>query len=123
MDRRLEHRTAKEDMDLQLTDKVAFVAGSSRGIGRSIAEKLLSEGARVVITGRDPLALDNACLDFSSRFTADRILAIPGDFSDDAIISAGFKATIERFGQLDHLIANLGTGSGKPGWDLPAAEW
>ncbi len=110
-------------MDLQLKDKVVFVAGSSRGIGRSIAERLLFEGARVIITGRNQKALVEAYADLSSRFTAERTLAIEGDFSDERVISDGFKATVTRFGQLDHLVANLGTGAGKPGWDLPAEEW
>jgi 3-oxoacyl-[acyl-carrier protein] reductase len=102
---------------------VVFVAGSSRGIGRSIAEKLLSEGARVVITGRSQSDLDTARSELCSRFTTEQILAIAGDFSDEATISAGFKATVERFGHIDHLIANLGSGSGKPGWDQPSDEW
>jgi len=110
-------------MNLELSEKVVFVAGSSRGIGRSIAEALLSEGARVVITGRDQGALDATCSDLSSRFGAERILPYCGDFSIEATISAGFKATIQRFGHIDHLIANLGSGSGKPGWDQPPEEW
>ncbi len=109
-------------MDLQLTDKVIFVAGSSRGIGRSIAESFLREGARTVITGRDRSALDRACSELSEKF-GDRVLAIPGDFSKDAAISAGFDLTIDRFGRIDHLIGNLGAGSGQPGWDQPAEEW
>lgn len=110
-------------MNLQLTDSVVFIAGSSRGIGRSIAETLLAEGARVVITGRAQTDLDDAFAALSSRFVADRILAIPGDFSDGATISQGLNLTIERFGRIDHLISNLGTGSGKPGWDQPPDEW
>lgn len=110
-------------MDLELSGNVVFVAGSSRGIGRGIAETLLSEGARVVITGRDQVALDGTFSDLSSRFGTDRILTICGDFSLEATISSGFKSTIERFGQIDHLIANLGTGSGKPGWNQPPDEW
>ena len=40
-------------MNLALQDKVVFVAGSSRGIGKGIAGVFLEEGARVVVTGRD----------------------------------------------------------------------
>ena len=47
-------------MDLKLNDQVAFVAGSSRGIGRAIAAALLAEGARVVLTGRDEPSLEAA---------------------------------------------------------------
>jgi 3-oxoacyl-[acyl-carrier protein] reductase len=110
-------------MDLQLKEKVVFVAGSSRGIGRSIAEALLSDGARVVITGRDRTALNSTYSVLSSRFTGDHVLAIAGDFSDEGTISQGFSSTLARFGRIDHLVANLGTGSGKAGWDQPEEEW
>ena len=40
-------------MDLGLKDKVVFVAGASRGIGKGIAAVFLDEGARVAVTGRD----------------------------------------------------------------------
>lgn len=110
-------------MDLQLTDDVVFVAGSSRGIGRSIAEALLAEGARTVITGRNLSTVEATCSELIARYSADRVVGIAGDFSSDATISAGFKTALERFGRIDHLIANLGTGAGKPGWDQPAEEW
>ena len=45
-------------MNLNLTDQVVFVAGSSRGIGRAIATALLNEGANVVFTGRNEKTLD-----------------------------------------------------------------
>ena len=110
-------------MDLQLTDQVVMVAGSSRGIGRSIAETLLGEGARVAITGRTQGALEETLAAFSARFGAERVLALDGDFSRAEVIEAGFRSVAERFGRINHLIANLGTGAGKPGWEQPAEEW
>lgn len=110
-------------MNLYLTDKVVFIAGSSRGIGRAIAEALLTEGARIVITGRDRTSLDEAFSAFRSKFTHDRILAIQGDFSDDETIARGYRATLDRYGRIDHLVANLGTGSGNPGWNQSKEEW
>jgi 3-oxoacyl-[acyl-carrier protein] reductase len=110
-------------MDLQLKDQVVFVAGSSRGIGKAIAAALLAEGARVVLTGRDEAALRAADAKLSAGVDGDRVLSIPGDFADGATIAKAFETTLQRFGKIDHLIANLGTGAGKPGWEQPEEEW
>lgn len=110
-------------MDLGLKDDVAFVAGSSRGIGRAIAAALLAEGARVVLTGRDAAALEMARVQLSADAGSERVLAIAGDFGDAEVIAAACTKTVEVFGRIDHLIANLGTGAGKPGWEQPEEEW
>ena len=47
-------------MDLQLTDKLAVVTGSTKGIGLAIATSLAREGARVVVNGRTEAAVDTA---------------------------------------------------------------
>jgi 3-oxoacyl-[acyl-carrier protein] reductase len=110
-------------MDMQLKDQVVFVAGSSRGIGRAIAGALLDEGARVVLTGRDSASLHKAESEEIAARGEGRVLAIDGDFSDSATIERAFQTTVERFGRIDHLVANLGTGSGKPGWAQADEEW
>ena len=110
-------------MDLHLQDRVAFVAGSSRGIGKAIAAALLAEGARVVLTGRDQASLQSTQAELAAAGPAQNILALPGDFTDPATIATAFEKTVAAFGQLDILVANLGTGSGKPGWDQPEEEW
>ena len=111
-------------MNLHLTDQIAFVAGSSRGIGRAIASALLVEGARIVLTGRDPASLARTAADLAiTPDLRDRILSIPGDVSDPDTIAHAFDQTLTHFGRLDHLIANLGTGSGSPGWQQTEADW
>jgi 3-oxoacyl-[acyl-carrier protein] reductase len=110
-------------MDLRLDNQVVFVAGSSRGIGRAIVAALLEEGARVVLTGRDETSLRRTHLELTTPINQDRILAIRGDFADSATISRALERTVHHFGRIDHLIANLGTGSGQPGWDQPEEEW
>lgn len=110
-------------MDLQLHKQVAFVAGSSRGIGKAIAAALLAEGASVVLTGRDETSLRAAAADLTSPATRDRILAVRGDFTHGETIARALEHTHKHFGRLDHLVANLGTGSGKPGWDHAEDEW
>lgn len=110
-------------MDLHLQEQVVFVAGSSRGIGRAIAATLLAEGARVVLTGRDPDSLTRTHEELAAQHRRDHILAICGDFSDPETIEDAFNVALSRFGRLDHLVANLGTGSGKPGFEQDEAEW
>jgi 3-oxoacyl-[acyl-carrier protein] reductase len=110
-------------MDLRLKGKVAFVAGSSRGIGKAIAAALLDEGARVVLTGRNPEALELATAELATKENFERILPVLGDMGDGAQIAAAYERTLAHFGSLDHLIANLGTGSGKPGWEQTEEEW
>ena len=110
-------------MDLQLDNQVVFVAGSSRGIGRAIAAELLNEGANVVLTGRDEASLAETTLELANAENHTRILPIAGDFSEAATIEGAFERTVTQFGKIDHLIANLGTGSGKPGWEQSEQEW
>jgi 3-oxoacyl-[acyl-carrier protein] reductase len=110
-------------MDLRLANQVVFVAGSSRGIGKAIAASLLAEGACVVLTGRDEASLQSANNELATPTTGERILAIRGDFADAETIGHAYESTIHRFGKIDHLVANLGTGSGKPGWDQTDEQW
>jgi 3-oxoacyl-[acyl-carrier protein] reductase len=110
-------------MDLGLEKQVAFVAGSSRGIGRAIAETLLAQGASVILTGRDESSLLKSREEIGRTSNLDNVLAISGDFADPAVIVSGIRRAAAHFGRIDHLIANLGTGSGESGWHPDEAEW
>jgi len=110
-------------MDLQLQDQVAFIAGSSRGIGRAIAMAMLAEGARVVLTGRDAGSLRSTSEELGSNAAPDRLLAISGDLTVAAVVSDAIDRAVEVFGRIDHLVANLGSGSGSAGWDQADEEW
>jgi 3-oxoacyl-[acyl-carrier protein] reductase len=109
-------------MNLQLNDRVAFVAGSSKGIGRAIATALLREECRVCLTGRDGDALDDACRDLRALF-GERVFGVSGDMTDRSVIDAALDAVHKTWGGLDIVIANLGSGKGKPGWNQDPNEW
>jgi 3-oxoacyl-[acyl-carrier protein] reductase len=111
------------EMDLGLQNKVVFVAGSSRGIGRAIVAELLAEGANVVLTGRDQDRLNKAFVEMENPNNRDRLLAICGDLLDRLFIEKAFAHTVERFGTIDHLVANIGSGKGQQGWNQPDDEW
>jgi 3-oxoacyl-[acyl-carrier protein] reductase len=111
-------------MDLQLRDTVVLVAGSSRGIGKAIAQTLLQEGARVCITGRNQDSLFETERELSGNGLGQgQVLAFVGDLSQSRSIDAAIKAICAKWGALHCLVANLGTGSGKPGWDQSEEEW
>jgi 3-oxoacyl-[acyl-carrier protein] reductase len=109
-------------MDLGLKDRVAFVAGSSRGVGRGIASVLLDEGARVVLTGRDPASLDATAAELSVGRT-ERVLAIAIDLTRPDAAEAAHRQVTEHWGALDILVCNIGSGAARNGWQLTAADW
>jgi len=109
-------------MDLGLKDKVVFVAGASRGIGKGIATVFLDEGARVIVTGRDTAALAGAAAELSEG-RADRVMTFAGDLTQPSTVEEAHRQAIARWGAIDSLVCNLGSGAAKNGWHLTAADW
>ncbi|HZS94455.1 MAG TPA: SDR family oxidoreductase [Chloroflexota bacterium] len=93
-------------MDLGLRDRVAIVGGSSKGIGRATAEVLASEGAKVVINGRDPEALETTCAEIAK--TGAELEAVPADVSTEQGARHLIDRAVERFGRIDILVTNAG---------------
>lgn len=110
-------------MDLELAETVAFVAGSSRGIGKAVASAFLSEGARVVVTGRDAVALDATVAELVRDFTNARVIGFAGDMTDSRQIGDALDRIYGRWGRLDSLVACVGDGAGTQGWLVEEAEW
>ena len=109
-------------MDLGLQEQIVFVAGSSRGIGKGIARVFLDEGARVVLTGRDRNALSSACAELSAG-RPERVLTVAGDLAEPGAIHEAREHVQTRWGPVDTLICNIGSGAAKHGWHLTAADW
>jgi 3-oxoacyl-[acyl-carrier protein] reductase len=109
-------------MDLGLAEKVVFVAGSSRGVGLGIARTFLDERARVVLTGRDARALTAACVSLSPG-REDRVMTFAGDLSSTSVIEDARRQVDSRWGGVDILICNIGSGSGRGGFQLAAGDW
>lgn len=94
-------------MDLQLTDKVFFVAAASKGLGYAIARQLVLNGASVAIASRDPAAISAAAHSLAEE-SGQKVLGYVMDVSDGASIEAAITAAIENFGRLDGLLVNAG---------------
>ena len=92
-----------------LTPKVAIVTGAGSGIGRAVSLALLRAGWSVALAGRRSAALDET-RDMAGD-AAVRALAHPADVADPASVEALFATAQARFGRLDLLFNNAGTGA------------
>ena len=99
-------------MDLQLTDKVALITGSSKGLGFASAKSLLAEGCRVAICARTADRLAEAEVELREASRADTVLAVQADVATPDGVAAVMDRTVETFGGLDILVNNVGKAGG-----------
>ncbi|HYZ62939.1 MAG TPA: SDR family oxidoreductase [Acetobacteraceae bacterium] len=105
-------------MDLRLHGKLAFVSGSTAGIGLAIARALANEGARVVINGRSQQSVDRAVAELRSSAGAD----VAG-FAADLAEAEAAEALVHAYPGVEILVNNLGIFEPKPFEEIPDADW
>lgn len=105
-------------MDLGLKDRVAVITGASYGLGQAMAQRLVKEGARVVICARGEEQLNR-----TAQALGPNALAIQADVSKAADITQLFDSTVKHFGKLDILVNNAGWYHLSQGLDLSDKEW
>ncbi len=93
---------------LPLKGQVAVVTGASRGIGRSIAMKLASEGADLVLSARGVEGVEAVAAAVREECPDCRVLPLGCDVSDWDSVSALVDRTLEEFDRLDFLVNNAG---------------
>lgn len=106
---------------IDLSGRVAIVTGAARGIGLSIAERILRSGGSVSLWDKDGAALVRAvaALDRFGRVGSQLV-----ELTDGPDIEAAIRGVLEQFGQIDILINNAGiTGGNAPTWELEPAVW
>ena len=104
-------------MGFDLAGRSALVTGSSRGLGRGIAEGLVAEGCRVAINGRDRKAVATVSSALHNS------VSVPGDVSTSDGAAAVVADTIQALGSLDVLVCNVGGGRSVPPGEETLDEW
>lgn len=94
-------------MDLGLKNKVAMVAGASRGLGFAVARELAKEGALVSMSSRDADAISAAAQKIQKE-TGGTVLAVAADVMSAKDIAHWHQATLDRFEGIDLLYTNSG---------------
>ncbi len=110
-------------MNLQLSDKIAVVTGSSKGLGLATATSLVEEGCRVTICARGAADLTAAAATLQAVAGDDRVLAVRADVATDSGVRQVIGQTVEKFGGLDILINNVGAARGSGIVETTDAEW
>jgi len=111
-------------MDLGLTDKVAVITGSSRGLGLASARALVTEGCRVVLCARGEETLAEAALEVEAAAKRpNMIAAVQADVSTAAGVDLVINRAVDTFGGLDILVNNVGRAAGSDLLGTTDAEW
>jgi NAD(P)-dependent dehydrogenase (short-subunit alcohol dehydrogenase family) len=103
---------------MNLSGKVAFVTGGSRGIGLATAKALVGQGASVAITGTDQARLNGAASELGANG-----LGIRADVRDYTQVERAVSTAVSRFGGLDILVNNAGVGVFRPVAETTVDEW
>jgi 2-deoxy-D-gluconate 3-dehydrogenase len=104
-----------------LTGKKALVTGSSRGIGRALAEALLEFGAQVVVNGVSERVFQTA--EELATATGQKAIPIQADLAQRSEMKRLFHETLARLGGLDILFANHGIQRGHVAEEFPLEDW
>jgi len=115
-----------QEVTMRMRDKVALVTGSTRGIGRSIAEMFAAEGARVAVTGRTVDRGQKVVAGIRERGGEAEFFTL--DVTDEESVRSVIEAAAARFGKLDVLINNAAPTDAvsttvKPLVDYSTEEW
>lgn len=103
-----------------MNNKVALITGGSKGIGFGIAEALLKDGYKVAITSRSQESADTAASELKN---SENVLALAADVKDYQSQKDAVAKVLEKWGQIDVLIANAGVGHFSSILDMDVKMW
>lgn len=104
-----------------LSGRTALVTGSSRGLGRAIAEGMAKAGARLIVNGTDPARIETAVAEF--RSAGHLAEGVTFDVTDEAAVVRAFEGLDAKGIAIDVLVNNAGIQMRKPLIEFTSAEW
>jgi rhamnulose-1-phosphate aldolase/alcohol dehydrogenase len=107
----------------ELARKVALITGACGGIGQAIARKLISAGATVVVTDKDPEKVSALECALRSEFKAKKALGIPMDVTQESSVNTAFQKILLHLGGLDIVVSNAGVAAVAALEKLSRADW
>jgi 3-oxoacyl-[acyl-carrier protein] reductase len=105
----------------ELQDKVVFVTGGGKGIGRAVALAFARAGCDVAVCGRDRQALEATAGEIEAAER--RALTVTADVSHEEAVNGAVALVLETFGRVDILVNNAGEYLTKPFIELSVADW
>jgi 3-oxoacyl-[acyl-carrier protein] reductase len=109
-------------MELGIKNKVAFVAASSKGLGKSVALELAQEGANVIINGRFKESLERTKQEIEKQINSE-VLALAGDLSVAAEREKIIKSALQVYNTIDILVTNNGGPTSGKMEELKQEDW
>ncbi|MDX3926419.1 MAG: bifunctional rhamnulose-1-phosphate aldolase/short-chain dehydrogenase [Shinella sp.] len=106
-----------------LAGRIALVTGGAGGIGKATADRLMAEGACVVLADIDEVALASALEELGGRYGKDFVRTAAMNVTDEAQVERSFAETLTEFGGLDILVSNAGLASSAVIEDTTLALW
>lgn len=106
-----------------LAGRIAYVTGGAGGIGGATAQRLLGEGACLVIADIDEKALSEGVAAITKRHGRDAAIGVKLDVTDEAAVIASFEETARAFGGVDIVVSNAGIASASPVEDTSLGLW
>src|SRR5688500_6600890 len=106
-------------MNLDLNDKTALASASTSGIGYAIAQRMLEEGATVIVNGRTDATVVKAVAALADKYGAARVLPLALDLS----VAGSEQAAAARYPDIDILVNNMGAYALSDFFGTSDADW
>lgn len=109
-------------MEINLTGKVSLITGSTRGIGRAIAEKLAQAGSKLIITGTSHSRAESVAREISEKYSVDAF-GVEMNLSNEESVKEAFKEIYKKFEGIDILVNNAGITRDKLFLRMSLKDW